>query len=235
VHGGTGSLLTLVASLLNRWNVTAEVKDVTLNSLCDLVAPLISHLDTAELRGADNDKRLVALAKALVRSALPVLNEDMDVSDKALSGGGRTAEAWEEILTQDEYKALVRTLEPLNVQPISLVKVAAAMMSAKSCIGLAFLNGKTVPLPLFQVMAAARQPSVIQAVLNKVLAVDTHKAAHPEWATLTSAELSKKFVAGKAWEWEGLWKMVLPAIAKRCGRAAVDQFAKAMASSLPRY
>ena len=225
--------LALVASLLNRWNVAAEVKDVTLNGLCDLVAPLISHLDTAELRGADNDKRLVALAKALMKSALPVPSGDVDISDKALSGGGRITEAWEEILMQDDYKALVRILEPLNVQPLSFVKVAAAMMRAKSCIGLAFLNGKTVPQPLFQVMAAARQPSVIQSVLNEVLAVDTHKVAHPEWASLTTAELSKKFIAGKAWEWEDLWRMVLPAIAKRCGQAAVDRFAKARASSLP--
>ena len=67
---------------------------------------------------------------------------------------------------RNEYKDLLKELEPLNTTPLDSIQVGGVMARLSCAVGLAFMNDRSVPSELFRSFTAAQSTIVKHLIQN---------------------------------------------------------------------
>ena len=223
-HDMPGAEAARLASLLAvKVASGAALSDTVCQSICDSVQRVLSLLDTADLRGAANERR-----------THEVLLRISDLSDKKTSDKPATTETtqehWTALFQTGQYRALYAKLEAQNVDNIDVGAVATLLARDPSPTGILFLCGQTVPgQPKWRQFADVAADSVLDSAVNSLISVDRRGESRPEWGMLVQERIGRRLVRGefaitgdKALDW---WSALCSsALAKRHGRHVHSDF-----------
>ena len=109
------------------------------------------------------------------------------------------------------------------------VEIAKEAMSAKHAAGILFLNG-LLKDKIFKERAGAKTESILQAIFNTQLSVNTKGTSCPQWGAVLPEGVAKKFLAGKFAQMH-FWNMFKPIILKREGAAVTERIDKRLATA----
>ena len=172
------------------------------------VGQLLPHLDTASLRAAPAQERVAEMQK-LVRQ----MNADSG-SEKMVARTGDTAAgaeaistldsaAWARILQQPAVRALLASLEPLNVTPLVEHRVVRVLLRDPAAIGMQIVTGKCKPVQVtLRQMGAACTKAAILLTFQRSLCVEDN-ILMLTWFEAISDSAVQKLVLGK-WNTTGV-------------------------------
>ena len=181
----------------------------------DSITNALPSLDTGKLRDAENMTRVRAVVE-YTKGELLRNKDDKDDKPK---------DAWEKVFASENYRDLLAKLELHSTAPVDPVKVGAIMAQSPCVVGLAYMDGRSVPADIFRSFSAVQTAIVKQNLIETALAVDKNGVAMLGWSGLvdskTAVKIFKGFLSiGKGESATDYWALIRPSILKREGSHA---------------
>ena len=211
--GGTAAQFT--TSMAIQLQNTQKLDGPIASAVNDCVTNALPSLDTGKLRDAENATRV----RAVVEYTKGEMLRDKDDKDD------KPKDAWEKVFASEDYKDLLAKLELHSTSPVDPVKVGAIMAKSPCVVGLAFMEGRSVPAEIFRSFSAVQTAIVKQNLIETALAIDKNGAAMLGWSGLvdskTAVKIFKGFLSiGKGESAIDYWALVRASILKREGSHA---------------
>ena len=167
-----------------------QLIDSTVRAVDIALADALPSLETSALRGASNEARTAGVLPGLVAA----------LSQAKAEASSTPNEAWSALVSAPGYQQLLAALEPLaNASPLDTLAIAELLASSRAPAGLLFFENKIVPHahgPIWSKLAAVNSTSVLDALLNKAVAVDLRGQVRTDWGLLVKPGIGKSMLSG---------------------------------------
>ena len=211
--GGTAAQFT--TSMAIQLQNTQKLDGPIASAVNDSIENALPSLDTGKLRDAGNATRV----RAVVEYTKGEMLRDKDDKDD------KPKDAWEKVFASEDYKDLLAKLELHSTSPVDPVKVGAIMAKSPCVVGLAYMDGRSVPAEIFRSFSAVQTAIVKQNLIETALAVDKNGVAMLGWSGLVDSKMAVKIFKGflsigKGDSATDYWALVRTSILKREGSHA---------------